>query len=501
MFEGKNISIFIQDRCMIKNLNFTLNKGDKLAIIGEEGNGKSTLLMALLGICPYAKMTGTIQTKGNRIGYLKQTIEEEILEKTGYEYVFEDDFYRGNAFYKKMDLLKFKEDRLTEKIKNLSGGEKVKIRLLKLLLEENDLLFLDEPTDDLDIETLEWLETFIQNTNIPILYVSHDETLLSRTANKILHLEQRKKKTESHYTLLKIDYDTYVNQRQRALEKQTQVAKFEKREFQKKQEKLNQVMQKVEYQQNTISRKDPHGARLLKKKMHALKSQEKKLENFDGTKVPDVEEGISFAFETVEIPKNKKILDLKIPELKAQDNVLATNIELEVFGNVHLCIIGPNGIGKTTLMKEIREALKERKDLHVGYMPQNYEDLFNEEEPVLHFLVPNSIKEDLTKARAYLGNMKFTRDEMNGKIKDLSNGSKAKLILTKFVLERCDVLLLDEPTRNVSPLSNPVIRQALKEFNGTILSISHDRKYIDEVIDCLYLLTEEGLVKKNIVKN
>lgn len=501
MFEGKNISIFIQDRCMIKNLNFTLNKGDKLAIIGEEGNGKSTLLMALLGICPYAKMTGTIQTKGNRIGYLKQTIEEEILEKTGYEYVFEDDFYRGNAFYKKMDLLKFKEDRLTEKIKNLSGGEKVKIRLLKLLLEENDLLFLDEPTNDLDIETLEWLETFIQNTNIPILYVSHDETLLSRTANKILHLEQRKKKTESHYTLLKIDYDTYVNQRQRALEKQTQVAKFEKREFQKKQEKLNQVMQKVEYQQNTISRKDPHGARLLKKKMHALKSQEKKLENFDGIEVPDVEEGISFAFETVEIPKNKKILDLKIPELKVQDNVLAINIELEVFGNVHLCIIGPNGIGKTTLMKEIRETLKERKDLHVGYMPQNYEDLFNEEETVLHFLVPSSIKEDLTKARAYLGNMKFTRDEMNGKIKDLSNGSKTKLILTKFVLERCDVLLLDEPTRNVSPLSNPVIRQALKEFNGTILSISHDRKYIDEVIDCLYLLTEEGLVKKNIVKN
>lgn len=129
-------------------------------------------------------------------------------------------------------------------------------------------------------------------------------------------------------------------------------------------------------------------------------------------------------------------------------------------------------------------------------MPQVYEDVLNEEEYVLDFLTSSGTKEEITKARMYLGNMNFTREEMTGKIKDLSNGTKAKLFLIKFVLDECNVLILDEPTRNVSPLSNPVIRKVLKDFTGTIISISHDRKYIEEVIDSLYVLTPNGLVKE-----
>lgn len=498
MLEVNNVDILVSTRFLVKSLSFSLNRGDKLAIIGEEGNGKSTLLKSLLGICEYAEVTGIIQFKNNKVGYLEQSMNKENEKKKVYDFLFSNDleyYEKVNNLYKYLELLHLKDTLLEQVISTLSGGEKVKVGILKLLLDECDILFLDEPTNDLDIESLEWLEQFINATDKPIIYVSHDETLLSNTANMILHIEQIKNKTECKHTILRIDYDTYVEQRLNFIRKTTQVAKSEKREFDKKQEKLRQVMQKVEYQQNTITRADPHGAKLLKKKMHALKSQERKLEEMNLTEIPDVEEGIHFSFEDVFVPKNKVVLRLQIPELKVQEKVLVKDIELEVIGNTHLCIIGKNGVGKSTLIKKIVEELNKREDISVGYMPQNYDDTFKNYQYVLDFIAPSGDKEEITKARMYLGNMKFTREEMTGKISDLSNGTKAKLFLIKLVLERYNVLILDEPTRNVSPLSNPIIRKVLKEFKGTIISISHDRKYIEEVIDTLYVLSESGLVK------
>lgn len=500
MLEVSNLSIKIQDRYLVKNLSLTLNKGDKLAIIGEEGNGKSTLLKGILGICKYAEVTGNINLKGNTIGYLAQSMSENELSKKVHDFLFKDDndyYEKANNLYKHLELLNLSDKVLEQKIGTLSGGEKVKIGLLKLLINEYDILFLDEPTNDLDLDSLEWLEKFINNIDKPIMYVSHDETLLANTANMILHLEQIMKKTDCRNTLLKIDYDTYVTQRLKKIDKQTQIANFEKRTFNKQQEKLRKIMQKVEHQQNTISRKDPHGAQVLKKKMHTLKSQEKRLDETKITEIPDVEENINFFFEDVSIPKTKNIISLDISKLTIQDKLLSENIKLDIIGNTHLCIIGQNGVGKSTLIKLIYEKLKNREDIKVGYMPQTYDDIFANYDYALSFLCPSGNKDDITKARMYLGNMKFTRDEMTSKIKDLSNGTKAKLFLIKLVLEKYNVLILDEPTRNVSPLSNPVIRKVLKEFKGTIISISHDRKYIAEVIDNLYILTPKGLIKQN----
>lgn len=498
MFEIKELNISINGRYLIKNLSLTLNSGDKLAIIGEEGNGKSTLLKSVLGICEYAKITGNINLKGNRIGYLEQSMNNDDPTKKVFDFLFPspDDYYeKTHNLYKYLTSFNLPDEILEQTINTLSGGEKVKISILKLFINEYDILFLDEPTNDLDIETLEWLENFINSTDKPLMYVSHDETLLSNTANIILHLEQTMKKTDCKHTLLKIDYDTYVDQRLRQIDKQTQIARSEKREFNKQKEKLRKITQKVEYQQNTISRSDPHGAQLLKKKMHTLKAQEKKLENTELTAMPDPEESINFFFEDFAFPKTKKILSLNLPELKVQEKILSKNIELDITGNTHLCIIGQNGIGKSTLIKLIYEELKNRTDIKVGYMPQTYEDILDNYNYVLDFISPSKNQEDITKARMYLGNMKFTRDEMTSKISSLSNGTKAKLFLVKLVLDKCDVLILDEPTRNLSPLSNPVIRKVLSEYQGPIISISHDRKYINEVADSLYKLTKDGLIK------
>ncbi len=495
MFEVKDISIIVQNRYFIKDLSFSLNKKDKLAIIGEEGNGKSTLVKCLLEICDYATLKGTINNKGNTIGYLPQ--QQENTQKSVFNYLFDSTntyYNKISDFYKYLNQLNISETLIHQSMSSLSGGESVKIRILKLLLEDYDILFFDEPTNDLDIETLKWLEDFIIKCEKPILYVSHDETLLKKTANMIIHIEQRKKKTQCLCNVAKMDYTSYIETRTNSLENQTRIAGNEKREFEKKEKTLNQIKQKVDYQLNTISRSDPHGAKLLKKKMHSIKSQEKKLNQTIITEKPDVEEEIHFFFENEEIPNHKIVLEEKISELKIGEKILSKNIELNISGPSHVCIIGKNGVGKSTLLKEIYEKLKNRKDLKVGYMPQNYEEILNLEENVSDFITNHKASE-ITKSRMYLGNMNFTKEEMTTKIKNLSNGSIAKLLLIKLVLEECNVLILDEPTRNISPLSNPVIREVLKNFKGTIISVSHDRLFINEVMDEIYELTKEGLTK------
>ncbi len=499
MLEIKDLSISFQGRFLIKNLSLTLKEKDKLAIIGEEGNGKTTLLKTILGMDLGQEVTGIINTKNLRIGYLPQAMEEKFQKVTVSQFLWknEEEYYDTiGKFYSYLETFALKEEVIQQEIHTLSGGEKVKVGILKLLLEENDILFLDEPTNDLDLETLIWLEDFICREKRPILYVSHDEILLKETANRILHLEQIKNQSDCRYTLANMDYTSYLASRMQDIENQEQQAKFEKRQWNKKQEKLNRVMQKVEYQQATISRSDPHGAKLLKKKMHSLKSQERKLAATTPIENPDIEEAINLTFAEVELPKRKKILDFHLTELTNNEKILAKNIHLEVIGNEHICITGKNGIGKSTLIKEIYQTLKERCDLQVGYMPQNYEDILPNDGSVLDFLTESKDKEEMTKVYSYLGNLKLTEEEMRGKINRLSNGTKAKVLLLQLVLKKYNVLILDEPTRNISPLSIPIICQALKKFQGAIISISHDRTYISEVIHQVYELTENGLIKK-----
>ncbi len=495
MFDLKNVDICVSTRYLIRNLNLTLNKGDKCAIIGEEGNGKSTILKCILGQADYAIISGFIDLKGLRVGYLEQSLSDK--DKRVFDFLFLDnvDYYNKlNGFYKLIGNFNIKEDLLKKNMNTLSGGELVKIAILKILLDDPDILFLDEPTNDLDIAALEWLGEFINSIDKPILYVSHDETLLSKTANMILHIEQLKKKTECKHTLVRCGYDEYVAKRLRKIEAMTQIAKNERREQEKKKERLNRIMNTVEQDQRNISRKDPHGARVLKKKMKTLKVQEKRINTSELSELPDPEENINFFFCDVNIPKNKEILRLKMEKLEVPFKVLAKNIELDVIGPKHITIIGENGVGKTTLLKEIIKVLESRKDIKVGIMPQDYNSYLTNYKTPLEFVASTDIN-DITEARKYLGNMKFTREEMCGDIRNLSNGEIAKLFITKLVKDKCDVLVLDEPTRNVSPLSNPVIRNELKNFKGTIISVSHDRKFIEEVSTDIYELTVAGLRK------
>ncbi|MFA5459044.1 MAG: ATP-binding cassette domain-containing protein [Bacilli bacterium] len=511
MVEISNLTIKIRpNRPIINGLDLILNKGDKLAVIGEEGNGKSTLFKAINNINDiksYCEVEGTILKKKLKIGLLEQALSSDWNQFLVSEYFLkitptnEIDYDKYNDFHRLINILlalnldpKILDS--NQKIKTLSGGEKIKLQIAKVLINDPDVLLLDEPTNDLDLYTLEWLENFINNQNMPIMFISHDETLLENTANMILHLEQIKGKQEARHTLVKKSYQEYIYEREIALKKQEQLAIYDQRDYLKRKHELSYQKSAVRSAQEKI--KDSAVRRTLNKKMKNIVHQEQKLANTQLTTKPDIEDAIYIEFEpNITIPTNKVILNLERDELKIGPKRLTHNIKLLVKGPEKIVIVGQNGIGKTVLLKMIYDELKNRKDIKVGYMPQNYDDVLNTDMVALDYLYEGLEIIDESKIRAYMGNMKFTSDEMLFKIGNLSSGQKAKLLILKLILDKCNVLILDEPTRNLSPLSNPVIRKMLKDYKGTIISVSHDRKYIMEVRDVVYELTSTGMVKKN----
>lgn len=484
----------LKGRVLLKDFSFTLNKGEKIALIGEEGNGKSTLLKIIAGedVSDYVTLEGDVYTK-DRVAYLPQHIRKEDEELNVRTFI-EKDETDIRKLYSLFNEIGIERDILDgRKMKDLSGGERVKASLARVLYEEPDILLLDEPSNDIDLQTMIWLEDFISNASQGIIFISHDETLLRNCAEGILHLEQLKRKQEPRITYSGEGYDSYFEQRLHWIDRNNQISKKEHGQFRKQLERYRQIYQKVEHRQKTISRGDPHGGQLLKKKMHSLKSQGRRMDEKEKelTKKFEPEEAIAIRFEDVRMPPSKMILDLHLDELKIDGLLLSENIDLYVEGKDRICIIGENGTGKTTLLKKIYEELKNREDITLGYMPQDYREVLDYQKTPIDILYDAC--NDKTKARNMLGSLKFTSEEMTHPVSELSEGQKCKVLLAQLILRKCDVLLLDEPSRNLSPLSNPELRRILQEFKGAILSISHDRLFIDEVSTRIYELTKDGL--------
>jgi len=356
------------------------------------------------------------------------------------------------------------------------------------------VLFLDEPSNDLDLDTLTWLENFISHSQRTVLFVSHDEHFLAQAATKIVHLERIKKKQEARTSVKSLGYENYRHQRQEAFEKQGQLARKEREEHAKTMEKHRRVKQSVEHTLRNTH--DATAGRLVAKKMKNVLSQGKRFEKAGAemTEIPTQEDVISLHFSDIEaLPLTKRILKLEGMKLKTDERQLAKNLTLEVYGQEKIGLIGANGVGKSTLLKEIWKILRERTDMQVGYMPQHYGDLLADESSPLDFLAPSGDKSQEEKILPHLASLQFTRDEARHPIGQLSGGQKAKLLLLKLVLARPNVLLLDEPTRNFSPTSQPQVRQLLATYPGAIIAVSHDRIFLKEVCQKIYRLTETGL--------
>lgn len=506
MLQIKNLTLTHKKdlRILLEDFSLVLNDGDKAVIIGEEGNGKSTLLKWIYNpelIDDYIESDGEKITNGQKLCYLPQELADFDKKKTVYEFFSEagelwsqtpkelaklaNDFKVSQEFF-------YSE----QKMETLSGGEKIKAQLMKIMMQEPTVLLLDEPSNDVDIETLELLEKMINEWRYIVLFISHDETLIENTVNMVIHIERIRRKTKSRYTVANVPYRQYVDERMNRMHKQEQQALSERREKKVREEKLNRIYQSVNYAQETITRQDPAGGRLLKKKMHAVKAMEHRFEREDEnmTQMPEQEEAIFFKLgdKSSVIPAGKTVIEYSLDELWTIDGTkkLADDIFLRIRGSEKICIIGKNGCGKTTLIKKIAEELLKRDDIRAMYMPQNYEEQLNLDITPVDYLDKSGDKEERTKIRTYLGSLKYTVDEMEHPIAELSGGQKAKVLLLGLSLSDANVLILDEPTRNFSPLSGPVIRKMLREFPGAIISISHDRKFIDEVCDKVYILED-----------
>ncbi|WP_270736193.1 ATP-binding cassette domain-containing protein [Streptococcus anginosus] len=486
---------------LVSDLSLTVNAGDKVGIIGEEGNGKSTLLKLLMNdtlVSDYVSYRGKIQKSYSHYAYLPQSLPKNERRPSLNDYFFGDldvdlDY---SKLYRFAQELHFDSERFTSQqtIATLSGGETLKVQLLKILSTNWDILFLDEPSNDLDIDTMIWLENFLQNTPQTVMFVSHDESLLSHAATKIVHLELVKKKQEAKTTVRNLDYENYSQQRQTAFEKQTKDAKKEREEYQKTMEKHRRVKQSVEHVLRNTH--DSTAGRLVAKKMKNVLSQGKRFEReaAELTELPTQADAINLKSPAITpLPSTKRVVTLEQMCLKVGERTLAQNINFELLGQKKIGIIGENGAGKSTFLKELRNLLQKKKGITLGYMPQIYPDSLNEVDSPIDFLTSTREGIEREKILTHLASLQFTRNEVQHSISQLSGGQKAKLLLLKMVLDQANVLLLDEPTRNFSPTSQPQVRKLFTDYNGAIITVSHDRTFLKKVCQKIYRLTETGL--------
>lgn len=432
MFQINHLSItHTRDlRSMVSDFSLVLQPGDKAAVIGEEGDGKSTLLKLLFDealISDYAEWSGQIQRGQTRMGYLPQELPPQALQQSvrsfwrqGPALTPPEEAALLSTLGLPADLPSW--DRL---LGQLSGGERVKLQLARLLAEQPELLLLDEPSNDLDLETLQFLEEFLQSWTGAVLFVSHDETLIRNTANVIVHLEALRRKTAPRATVARLPYDQYVEGRQAKFRHQAQVSRQEHAEFKKQMDRFLRIRNQVEHQQATISRGDPHGGFLLKKKMHTLQSMGRRFEKEREklTQMPELEEAIFLRFPpAATVPQGKRVLDFRLPLLEAGGRQLSQNLQLTVTGPEKIGIIGPNGCGKTTFLRLLAQELAQRPDLRVAYMPQNYAEVLDLTATPVDFLNRSGSREEATRIRNHLGSLRFTTLEMDHPISSLSGG-------------------------------------------------------------------------------
>jgi len=486
---------------LIENLSLTVNKGERLAIIGEEGNGKTTLLRVIAGersVSSYIEVSGQIHNTF-ACGYLPQELPADERSLSAYEFFcMEDRFYdwsqrelgelasrlslQADIFYSEQIMASF------------SGGERVKLQLARLMMASPQLLLLDEPSNDLDMETVKWLEDFLVSCGLAVLFVSHDEQLLRRAATGVVLIERLRRRQVPRASVCRQKYDEFTAFRRDLFEKQERVARKEREEFDKKMQQYQRIRQRVEHEQNAVSRQDPMTARLLKKKMHTVMAMGKRFEREkqEMTAMPECEEAIFARLACSPLPPAKVVLDLHMDRLCIGDRVLSQDIHMSVRAVDKLCIVGRNGVGKSTLLRAVRDRLLNREDLKVFYMPQDPDDILDKQKTPLEMMEISGDKEERIRNAVALGSMNFTAEEMNHPCAGLSGGQKAKLMFLMMACSQANVLLLDEPTRNLSPLSGPVVRELFKAYNGCIIAVSHDRAFVQDVCTRQMILTENG---------
>lgn len=460
---------FFGEREIFHDVTFTLERGEKIGLVGANGSGKTTLFRCLLGLEDLDG--GSVKIDG-RIGYVEQAANlsnNRLFDELAATKSIEDYQIRKVAFG-----LGFTPEDLEKPADIFSGGQKTRILLAKSLLNEPDFLLLDEPTNHLDIERIAWLEKFLKQSNCGALIISHDRAFLDEVATKILFLNDRTTKIfQGNYSRFKKLWREQF---------QSQLAAFEKQ-----QEKIAETEEYIRRYRAGIKSKQARGRQSQLDRLERIEkpSEDPSLRSFDFIKPEECAERVIVAEDL---------------SMQFGEHQLFKNLELLIRRGDRVALVGENGSGKTTLLKILlgeiqptRGRIKIGSRVKIGYFSQHHEDL-DEENSMLDEIVDNfGTTEEV--ARNYLGAFNFRGDEVFKKIGDLSGGEKARIALLKLFLTGANLLILDEPTNHLDIPAKEVIEEALKNFPGTILLVSHDRYFIRAVTDQIWRLESESILR------
>ncbi|MDS3979468.1 ABC-F family ATP-binding cassette domain-containing protein [Staphylococcus capitis] len=518
LLQLNDISKSFDGEDIFTDVDFEVKTGERIGVVGRNGAGKSTLMKIIAGVEGYD--SGHIsKIKNLKMGYLTQqmtlnstaTVFEEmskpfehiknmenlIKEETDWlaqhtnEYetkTYQEHMERYESLTNRFEQLEgyqyeskiktvlhglnFTESDFNKPINDFSGGQKTRLSLAQMLLNEPDLLLLDEPTNHLDLETTKWLEDYLKYFKGAIIIISHDRYFLDKIVTQI-------------YDVALGDVKRYVGNYEQFIEQRDQYYEKRMQEYEKQQEEIQKLETFVD---KNITRASTSGM---------AKSRRKTLEKMERIDKPMIDArcaNIQFGFERNTGNDVMHIRDLKI----GYDSPITQPINIEVFKGDHIAVIGPNGVGKTTLIKTIAD--KQNKlggeitfgaNLQIGYYDQKQAE-FKSNKTILDYVwdqYPTMNEKDV---RAVLGRFLFVQEDVKKIINDLSGGEKARLQLALLMLQKDNVLILDEPTNHLDIDSKEMLEQALNHFEGTIIFVSHDRYFINQLANKVFDLNHEG---------
>ncbi len=518
MIDVINLSVQFTGENLFEDVNLKINRNDKIALVGSNGKGKSTLLKIICG--QELPETGKVLIqKGIRIGYLPQELisfkgrtlleevkssmpdikeleekeasiisqlesteipEEEkrlLVEELGeiHHRKEQNDYYSLQARAEKvLTGLGFKNTDFDRRTEEFSGGWQMRIQLAKILLGENDLILLDEPTNQLDIGTLMWLENFLNSYRGSLIIVSHDRHFINNVTNKTLEIFNR------NINFFPGTYEQYLRFRK---EREKQLKEAEKN-LEKKIKETERFIERFRYKAT---------------KARQVQSRIKQLEKIERIEIEEDEKQINFRIPEVKLSGAVPVELKKIFKSYGDISVLE-NIDIKIERGGKIAIIGPNGAGKTTLAKIIAkkilpsagEVLYGHNTL-VSYYEQEVTESLNGEDDLIDSL--QSVNDILTpgQLRSLLGSFLFTGDSIFKKVKVLSGGEKSRLALARLLLTKSNLIILDEPTNHLDYSSKEVLQNALIDFNGTLIIVSHDIDFLKPIVNKVYELRDKSL--------